>query len=319
MILVKVRNLVKLFPIKKLFFVKGYVHAVDGVTFDIIKGETLGLVGESGCGKSTLGRLLIRLIKPTKGTIIFDGKDIFKLKGKELKRFRRKAQIIFQDPYSSLDPRMTVYEIIAEPLKTHKIELNSSLEDYIVQLLEEVGLRKEHLFRYPHEFSGGQRQRIAIARALSLNPEFLVLDEPTSSLDVSVQAQILNMLKDLQKERKLTYFFISHDLGIVRYMSNRIAVMYLGKIVELADSEELFEESLHPYTKMLISSIPVPDPEIARKKSKIIPIGEPPSPINPPKGCRFHPRCPFAKEICKKEEPPLKAVDNKRFIACHLY
>ncbi|WP_317896525.1 ABC transporter ATP-binding protein [Pyrofollis japonicus] len=316
--LVLVYRLKKYFPVRGIFRISGYVRAVDDVSFIIPRGKTLGLVGESGSGKTTVGRLILKLIQPTSGKIFFEGQDVTKLKGKKLKEFRKKAQMVFQDPYGSLDPRQTVYDIIMEALKVHKMVPDDPYS-YIVNLLEEVGLNETHVYRYPHEFSGGQRQRIAIARALAVNPEFLVLDEPTSALDVSVQAQILNLLKELQRRRNLTYLFISHDLGVVRYMSNYIAVMYVGKIVELGPAEEVFEKPLHPYTQMLLASIPIPDPELAKKKPPIKVVGEPPSPLNPPPGCRFHPRCPKAFDRCHREEPPLVEVEEGHWVACWLY
>ena len=315
--LMQAENLRKYFPAGG-FLKKVYVKAVDGITFSINEGETLGLVGESGCGKTTTGRLILKLIPPTSGRVLFDGKDITKLKGKDLKAFRREANIVFQDPYTSLDPRMTVFDIIMEPLKTHNIEVPDP-EDFVIKLLYEVGMNETHLYRYPHEFSGGQRQRIAIARVLALRPKFIVLDEPTSALDVSVQAQILNILKELQRKYGLTYLFISHNLGVVKYMSNRIAVMYMGKIVEIALSNELFKNPLHPYTKALLASIPVPDPEVARRKERFKVIGEPPSAINPPSGCRFHPRCPYVKDICREKEPKTKEITHNHYVACWLY
>ena len=321
-VLVKTDNVTKLFPVRRLLRIIGYVHAVDHVSIEIRRGETLGLVGESGCGKTTLGRLILGLLEPTFGKVYFEDKDISKLKGSRNFEFRRKSQIVFQDPYSSLDPRMMIFDIVYEPLLVHKKHFKiEAPEEYIVNLLETVGLKREHLYRYSHEFSGGQRQRIAIARALALKPEFIVLDEPTSALDVSVQAQILNMLRDLQKEFNFTYLYISHDLSTVKYMSDRIAVMYLGKIVEIAPSDILFENPLHPYTKALLSAIPVPNPEIARRRAKerIILSGEVPSAINPPSGCRFHPRCPDRMDICSKKKPKLIEVKKDHYVACHLY
>jgi len=316
----EVKHLKKYFPVKGLFFTKGYVKAVDDISFEIYKGETFGLVGESGCGKTTTGRTILRLIEPTSGEVLFKGKNVMELKGDELKQFRREAQIMFQDPYSSLNPRQTVFEIIMEPVRFHGIHVDYP-EEFVIKLLESVGLNEMHLYRYPHEFSGGQRQRIALARLLALRPEFIVLDEPTSALDVSVQANILNTLKDLQQEFGFTYLFISHDLGVVKYMSHRMGVMYLGKLVEVGPADRIFENPLHPYSQLLLSAIPVPDPELARelkaKRKKI--TGEPPSPINPPAGCRFHPRCPYAKEICSKEEPPLMEVEQDHYVACWLY
>ena len=317
--LIKVDNLVKYFPVRRFLFSKDFVKAVDKVQFEIKKGETFGVVGESGSGKTTLGRLILRLIEPTAGTVYFEGKNVFKLKGKELLAFRRKAQMVFQDPFSSLDGRMTVFHIIMEGPVTHKMKIDNP-EEFVVNLLRRVGLERIHLHRYPHEFSGGQKQRIAIARALALEPEFVVLDEPTSALDVSVQAQILEMLRDLQREYHLTYMFISHDLAVVKYMSDRIAVMYLGQIVEIAESEELFEKPLHPYARVLLSALPIPDPEIARKKKLREEVrGEPPSPINPPPGCRFHPRCPYMMAKCRYKEPRLVEYEPGHYVSCWLY
>ena len=317
--LVKAERLSKYFPVGGLLRPRGYVKAVDNVDLEIYEGETLGLVGETGSGKTTLGRLILRLIEPTSGKIYFDGADVTKFSGKELATFRRKAQIIFQDPYMSLNPRFTVYQTLLEVIKVHKLPIQDP-EEHIGKMLELVGLERSHLHRYPHEFSGGQRQRIAILRALILEPKFLVLDEPTSALDVSVQAQILNMLKDLQRRLGLTYLFISHDIGAVRYMSDRIAVMYMGKIVEIGPVDAVIKEPLHPYTQALISALPVPDPKIARSKKTVLLQGEPPSPINPPAGCRFHPRCPyFIKGKCDVEEPQLKEVKSGHYVACHLY
>ncbi|MEM1643011.1 MAG: ATP-binding cassette domain-containing protein [Desulfurococcaceae archaeon] len=318
-VVLEVRNLRKWFPVKGVFSTKGFVKAVDGVSFEAYEETTLAIVGESGCGKTTLARLILRLIEPDEGSIIYNGVDVMKLSGRKLMEFRRKTGVVFQDPYSSLNPRMTIYEILKEPLETHGMLKKIDLDDYLVKLLERVGLQKEHLYRYPHEFSGGQRQRIAIARALALSPELVVLDEPTSSLDVSVQAQILNMLKDIQAADKLTYIFITHDLGIVRYLAHYVAVMYLGKIVERGPVEEVFEKPLHPYTKVLLSAVPIPDPFIARSRTRIKVIGEPPSPLNPPSGCRFHPRCPYALSDCSKREMKLVEVEKKHLVSCILY
>jgi len=292
----------------------GVVKAVDGVSFTIRRGETLGLVGESGCGKTTTGRVILRLQEPTAGEVIFEGRNVFALNKEELRRMRRDMQIIFQDPYSSLNPRMTVGDIVGEPLEIHNIARGREKLRRVQELLEVVGLSPYHVNRYPHEFSGGQRQRIGIARALALNPKLIICDEPVSALDVSIQAQILNLLEDLQKEFKLTYLFIAHDLSVVRHISDRVAVMYLGKIVELAPTEQLFENPQHPYTEALLSAVPIPDPEV--KRERIILPGDVPSPVNPPPGCRFHTRCLYAEERCRLEEPPLEEVAPGHFAAC---
>lgn len=310
-ILMQARGLVKEFKVSG-----GVVHAVSGVDLDIYAGETLALVGESGCGKSTLGKLLLRLIPATSGSILFDGQDLTKLKPKDLRQARQKMQLIFQDPYASLDPRMNVGRIIAEPLRAYHICKTSQEEEQRVRaLMDKVGIRPEFYGRYPHQFSGGQRQRVGIARALALNPRLIVCDEPVSALDVSIQAQILNLLHDLQKELNLTYLFISHDLGVVRYISNRVCVMFLGKVCELGATEEIFRSPCHPYTKFLLDSTPQPNPD-RRKEDRELMQGELPSPLNPPSGCRFHSRCPYAKEICSREEPPLRPC-GAGMCACH--
>jgi oligopeptide/dipeptide ABC transporter ATP-binding protein len=320
---IKVEKLVKYFPVysRGVLFKKevGLVHAVDNISFDIRRKETFGLVGESGCGKTTTARVILNLIEPTDGKVFLEGENVFeKLKSSskaEKLRLRRKMQLIFQNPYGSLDPRMTVFDIISEPFIIHKHVAKTQWKENVYKLLELVGLEEYHAERYPHEFSGGQRQRICIARALAVEPEFLVADEPVSSLDVSIRAQILNLLGELQERIGLTYLYISHDLSSVRQISHRVAVMYLGEIVELADTDELFKEPLHPYTKALIRAVPIPDPKA--KSMKIALPGEVPSPINPPSGCRFHPRCPRAKPICKEKKPELLIVNPNHSVACH--
>ncbi|MCS7386341.1 MAG: ATP-binding cassette domain-containing protein [archaeon GB-1867-005] len=349
------RPLIKTYNLKKYYEIitggiikksKEYVKAVDDVNLTIFKGECLGLVGESGCGKTTLGKTILMLLKPTSGHIFFDAPpevldeidelmnddsmeareklreylnkyDITTFKEHKLKNLRRRMQIVFQDPRTSLNPRMFIKDIVAEPLIVHKLAKKSEIEERVLEILEMVGLTKMHLRRYPHEFSGGQRQRIAIARALITHPDFVVLDEPTSSVDVSVRAKLLELFKDLQEKLNLTYLFISHDLSVVECISDRVAVMYLGKVIELASTKELFNNPLHPYTKALISAIPVPDPTARRKR--ILLKGEVPSPVNPPLGCRFHPRCPYAKEICRVKEPEMIEVKNDHYLACHLW
>jgi len=317
--LVEVRGLIKYFTQSRGFFGLRTqpVRAVDGVNLSVKRQETLGVVGESGCGKTTLGRCILRLIEPTSGEVLFEGVNILTLDLTEMSRLWRNMQIVFQNPFSSLNPRLNVLKLVSEPLRTHTDLRGDALSARVVQLLERVGLKREHLSRYPHEFSGGQCQRIAVARALALNPKLLILDEPTSAIDVSVQAQILNLLQELQREFNLTYLFISHNLSVVQHISDRIAVMYLGKVVELSTSETIFGGALHPYTEALLSSTPIPDPDV--KKKRIILEGGVPSPINPPPGCRFHPRCPKVTPLCSKEEPVLTDVGNGHLVACHKY
>lgn len=317
--LLEVKNLVKHFPITQgIIFSKKVeaVQAVDDVSFTVNKGETLGLVGESGCGKSTTGRVILRLIEATSGEVRFEGRNILTLNAKEMRELRKDMQIIFQDPYASLNPRMTVGDIIAEPLKIHGLAKGKERQKRVQELLEVVGLASYHARRYPHEFSGGQRQRIGIARALAVRPKLIICDEPVSALDVSIQAQVINLLQDLQKEFGLTYLFIAHDLSVVKHISDRVAVMYLGKIVELADKYELFDNAQHPYTQALLSAIPVPDPHY--KRERIILQGDVPSPINPPSGCRFHTRCPKVMDICKVQVPESVEVSPNHWVACHL-
>ena len=317
--LLEAKNLSKYFPVKN-FFGKTIqqVKAVDRVSLSIKRGETFGLVGESGCGKSTLGRTLIRMYEPTDGTLIYDGDDITKIKGKELLSYHKRMQIIFQDPYSALDPHQNVREIMAEPISVFEKLSEKEMEQRIVGLLEKVGMKADDMGKYAYEFSGGQRQRIGIARALSVHPEFLLCDEPISALDVSIQAQVVNVLEDLQKELGLTYLFVAHDLSMVRHISDRIGVMYLGTMVELAESYELNRHPLHPYTKTLLSAVPVPDPRVSRSRQRIVLEGDIPSPMNPPSGCRFHTRCPYATEKCKQVVPTFKEYEKGHWVACHL-
>ena len=306
-------------PLDKLFGtnpVKRIVKAVDGVSLDIYKGETLGLVGESGCGKSTLGRAILRLTEPTDGQVFYQDRDLAHLSGRQLREQRRHLQIIFQDPYASLNPRMTIGQIVGEPLETFRLARGKEAEQRVQELLEVVGLSKRFIKRYPHEFSGGQRQRIGIARALAVDPDFIVADEPISALDVSIQAQIMNLLEKLRREKNLTYLFISHDLRAIRHVSDRVAVMYLGKLVEIADAKVIYNEPLMPYTKALISAVPVPDPQVEATRQRIMLEGDVPSPINPPTGCRFHTRCPYAIDACKEVVPQLVEIKPAHFVAC---
>jgi oligopeptide transport system ATP-binding protein len=317
--LLSVRALRKEFPLKAGLFAKDapVVHAVDGVSFDIAEGETLGLVGESGCGKSTTGRCILRLIEPTAGEIWFRGRDVTNLQGEAFRSLRRDVQIIFQDPFASLNPRHTVRGIIGEALIIHRLAANRrELEDRVVQLLETVGLQSDHLHRFPHEFSGGQRQRIGIARALAVEPKMIVCDEPVSALDVSIQAQVINLLEDLQERLGLTYLFIAHDLSVVEHISDRVAVMYLGRVVEIAPADELYENPRHPYTEALLSAVPIPDPQVKRRR--LVLQGEVPNPIRPPSGCHFHPRCPLAEARCSVEVPQLRQSTPGHFVACHV-
>lgn len=317
-VLLRVDNLVKHFPIMRGLLQKqvGAVRAVDGVSFELKRGETLGLVGESGCGKSTTGRAVLQLYRPTSGNVHFDGTDLTAIKGEELRAMRRKMQMIFQDPYASLNPRMTVGEIIREPLIVHKVATESEADERVKQLLELVKLNPSFSTRYPHEFSGGQRQRIGIARALALQPSFIVCDEPISALDVSIQAQVVNLLEELQKEFNLTYLFIAHDLSMVRHISDRVAVMYLGVIVELSTRDELYGHPLHPYSQALLSAVPIPDPVIEKTRQRIILTGDVPSPANPPSGCRFRTRCPIAEAICAESRPEFREIKPGHFVAC---
>jgi oligopeptide transport system ATP-binding protein len=320
-ILLKVHQLVKHFPVIEGSFFRhraGVIHAVDGVSFDVRRGETLGLVGESGCGKSTTGRTILQLYKPTAGSVLFNGVDLVTLKEDEMRKYRRKMQMIFQDPYASLNPRMTVGEIIADPLLVYQeVRTKKDIDDKVSELLELVKLDPSHINRYPHEFSGGQRQRIGVARSLALRPDLIVCDEPISALDVSIQAQVVNLLVELQKKFNLTYLFIAHDLSMVRHICDRVAVMYLGVIVELAERNDFYHNPLHPYTKALLSAVSIPDPRVEAQRKRTILKGEIPSPVNPPSGCRFHTRCPIAKDICSQVQPEWREITPGHFTACH--
>jgi oligopeptide transport system ATP-binding protein len=320
--LLDVKNLVMHFPLTQGIIIQrkvGAVQAVDDISFSVRRGETLGLVGESGCGKSTTGRAILQLYKPTSGNVVFNGRDLTKLDSGEMRKMRRYLQMIFQDPYASLNPRMTVGSIIAEPMQIHNLVSRDQRTRRVQELLETVGLNPYFANRYPHEFSGGQRQRIGVARALAASPDFIVCDEPVSALDVSIQAQIVNLLEDLQEQFNLTYLFIAHDLSVVKHISDRIAVMYLGKIVELAERDSLYADPLHPYTKALLSAVPIPDPIIEKRRERIILTGDVPSPINPPSGCHFHTRCPYAMPVCKEIDPIFADQGGGHFVACHLY
>ena len=319
MSLLEIRNLKKHFPVGDGLFSrnKGAVKAVDGVNLDVNEGETVGLVGESGCGKSTLGRTILRLIEPTGGEVLFQGKNLLAMSQRELRDMRREMQIIFQDPYASLNPRMRVGDIVGEGLEIHKLARGKAKRDRVMELLHQVGLREDHYGRYPHEFSGGQRQRIGIARALAVSPKFIVCDEPVSSLDVSIQAQIINLLQELQERLRLTYLFISHDLRVVEHISHRVAIMYLGKVVEIANSETIYRDAKHPYTRALLSAVPMPDTD--RKKERVVLEGDVPSPVNPPSGCTFHPRCAYREALCSQTEPPLDFDADRHGVACHVF
>jgi oligopeptide/dipeptide ABC transporter ATP-binding protein len=319
--LLDIRDLKMYFPLTQgIIFqrVVGHVRAVDGVSFSIERGETLGLVGESGSGKTTIGRTIIRLYKPTEGQMLFGDQDLAKLEGEPLRQMRRRAQMVFQDPFASLNPRFTIGSLVSEPMHIYNLGSNQEIRERTVELLRVVGLRPEYIDRYPHEFSGGQRQRIAVARALSINPELVIADEPVSALDVSIRAQVLNLMQRLQQQFNLTYLFVSHDLSVVRHVADRIAVMYLGKIVELSDRDELYSAPKHPYTKALLSAVPIPDPKVEKRRQRIILSGDLPSPINIPSGCRFHTRCPMAQQICREVEPAFEKKEGREhYAACH--
>jgi oligopeptide transport system ATP-binding protein len=319
-VILQVENLKKYFPIRRGVFQRhvGDVKAVDGVSFNVYRGETLGLVGESGCGKTTTGRTIIRLTEPTEGRVLFQDVDLASIEGRDLRQMRRKMQMIFQDPYASLSPRMSVLGIVGEPLEVHRVAKGREKRERVADLLEMVGLDPAFMTRYPHEFSGGQRQRIGIARALALNPDMIICDEPISSLDVSIQAQVVNLMEELQDRMGLTYIFIAHDLSMVRHISDRIVVMYLGKVVELTDRKTLYDNPLHPYTQALLSAVPIPDPVIEEKRQRIILEGDLPSPSNPPKGCNFNTRCPVVTDICFEVEPEFIEIEEEHFCACHL-